>query len=87
MTNYSEIESLEEQLDEFIKDSKKIIGYKIGSVKEIIKALQLINTPKSIQLSKDILDTQIELDNLLNYNEPNEENNPFLSLYNEDDEL
>lgn len=92
MSNYfnddDEICCLEEQLDEFLKDANKIIGYEIGSIEETIKKLFSLNIPKSIQLANDILDTQHEINNLLeSRNIKIRDDDPFLYLKNDDDEI
>lgn len=88
MSNYydSEIDSLEEQLDEFLNDAKKFLG-EVGTVEDTIKELLLLDTSNSKELAKYILDTQNEIQNILDsYNDSEENDDPFLYLRNDDDE-
>lgn len=92
MSNYfddnDEMCCLEEQLDEFLKDAKKIIGYEVGTLEDTVEKLFRLDTPKSTQLANDIIDTQNEISILKSRNiKIRYDDNPFLYLKNYDDEI
>ena len=83
----SEIETLKEDLQELIDKSEKILGYKSESVNQIVEDLLNLNIDKSNQLVIDILETENDLNILYNYREEIITDNPFNTLYNEDEDL
>ena len=83
----SEIETLKEDLQEMLDKSEIILGYKSGGTDQIMEDLLNLNIDKSNQLVIDILETENDLNILYNYREEIITDNPFNTLYNEDEDL
>ena len=82
-----ELIELGDQLDEFLFDAGKIVGYDVGDIKETIKKLLSTKNTKAKILANDILDVQNEISTIEeSLIEEIDDNNPFLSLYNEDED-
>lgn len=76
---------LEENLQEFLDKSEKILDSKSG-INETLQNLFILNTKESISLANDIIATQDDIKEIETYyNEL--EDNPFNYLYDEDSEL
>jgi hypothetical protein len=74
MKNYNEniladeeINSLEEDLQELLNKSEKILGYRIDNVNQIVEDLLNFNTEVSIALAADIMDIDEDMIITKNY--------------------
>jgi len=84
--SYDEICNLNEDLDELIIKSEKMLGYTSNGINQTIKDLLNINTKESITLAKDIISIEEDISIINNYYDDIEDD-PFINLYNEDEEL
>mgnify|MGYP001769834972 CR=1 FL=1 len=76
---------LEENLQEFLDKSEKILDSKSG-INETLQNLFILNTKESISLANDIIATQDDIKEIETYYNKLEDN-PFNYLYDEDSEL
>lgn len=75
---------LDENLQEFLDKSEKILCSKSG-INETLQNLFILNTEESISLANDIIATQDDIKEIEDYEEF--EDDPFSYLYDEDSEL
>lgn len=61
MNDVKEIDNLEDELQEFLNDAEKVLGYKTEGINDTINDLMSFNTKNSIELTKDILDVENDL--------------------------
>lgn len=79
------INNLEEDLQEFLSDAEKILGYETEGINNTVNDLLSLNTNVSVELARDILD--VENDITLTEEFLTEEDDPFNSLFDEDNEF
>ena len=82
----SEIDILQEDLQEMIDKSEKILGYKSESVNQVVNDLLILNTDKSRILANDILEIDNDINILENYQEEIFKDDPFYTLKSEDED-
>lgn len=94
MKNYNEIKlvddeicSLEDELEELLDKSEKILGYKSYDINQIVNDLFHKNTDISITLATDILDVKDEMIIISEkYSDDEFEDDPFDNLKDEDED-
>ena len=87
MEKFSEqVQSLKDDLQEFLNDAEKILGYKVELYYKVVEDLLAFNTKESIVLANDIFETQNDINILENYREEFILNDPFNTLQNEDED-
>jgi len=78
-----EIKNLKEDLQEFIDDAEKLLGYKVDRV---VEDLLKLNTKESISLATDIFETQNDINILETYQEDFIDET-FNTLQDEDEDI
>ena len=85
----NQIDNLEEQLDELISKSEKILGYNSENVNQIVEDLLSTNTEEASALAADIMDLEEDLiltEEFYSDEYFEDEDDPFSNLYDEDTE-
>jgi len=83
-----QLDNLEEDLDELLIKSEKILGYKSENLNDIVEDLLSHNTEESTILANDIMD--IEEDMIIMeefFDDTPIEDDPFNTLYDQDEDL
>lgn len=84
----SELDNLEEQLQELFDKSEKILGYKSEGINETVKKLLYLNTKESKELANDILEIENDIISTEEFfTEEDSNDDPFLTLYDEDEDF
>ena len=81
-----QIKNLEEDLQEFLNDAEKILGYKVIVERYVVEELLKLNTEESIVLATDIFETQNDINILETYQEDFIDET-FNTLQDEDEDI
>ena len=81
-----QITNLEDDLQELLEKAEIIIGYKTDGIRETVNELMSLNTQKSVVLATDILDIEEDIIRTEEYEDEEEYDDPFTTLYNEDED-
>ncbi len=82
-----QIYTLEEDLQELLDKSEKILGYKPDSINQAVENLLTLNTNIGDSLAADIISIEEDMIVTDEYYSEEENENPFDTLYDEDVEL
>jgi len=83
----TEMNELQDEFDEMLLDAEKMLGYKIEGLNDTINELIYLNTKESKELANDILDVQDEISKMAETFTYKNEEDPFSTLYDEDNEF
>ena len=78
--------NLEEDLQEFLNDAEKILGYETEGLNDTVNNLLSLNTNDSIELARDILDVENDI-TLTEEFFTEDVDDPFNNLFDEDNEF
>lgn len=82
-----QINNLEEDLQELLEKAEKILGFKTEGINTTVKELLKLDDQNASILASDILDIEDDIIKTEEYYIEEEIDDPFNSLYDEDQEL
>ena len=72
---------------ELLEDAEKLLGYKTEGIKETVNELLKLNKSNATILASDSLDIEEDIIRTEDYYEDYDDDDPFTTLYDEDQEL